>query len=103
VVVFFVAGIGAALSAPSADFDADRVLRPRVGFASIFEAAATESAAPAAAGVPRIEGLRPSPSSFAKVRRTVIDDQTPFVPLAVPRALGEFTELEAQQVKIGER
>ncbi len=41
--------------------------------------------------------------SGAEVRRTVIDDQTPFVPLAVPRASGEFTELEAKQVKIGER
>ena len=41
--------------------------------------------------------------SGAEVRRTVIDDQTPFVPLAVPRAPGEFTELEAKQVKIGQR
>jgi hypothetical protein len=37
------------------------------------------------------------------VRGTVIDDQTPFVPLVVPRASGEHTELEAKQVKIGER
>jgi transposase len=41
--------------------------------------------------------------SSAEVRTTVIDDQTPFVPLVVPRASGEFTELEAKQVKIGER
>jgi hypothetical protein len=41
--------------------------------------------------------------SSAEVRRTVIDDQTPFVPLVVPRASGELTELEAKQVKIGER
>ena len=41
--------------------------------------------------------------SGAEVRRTVIDDQTPFVPLAVPRAPGTFTELEAKQVKIGQR
>ncbi|HYZ41316.1 MAG TPA: IS1634 family transposase [Stellaceae bacterium] len=40
--------------------------------------------------------------SSAEVRRTVIDDQTPFVPLVVPRASG-LTELEAKQVKIGER
>ena len=37
------------------------------------------------------------------MRRTVIDDQTPFVPLVVPRASGELTELEAKQVKIGAR
>jgi DDE family transposase len=41
--------------------------------------------------------------SSAEVRRTVIDDQTPFVPLVVPRASGELTELEAKQVKIGAR
>jgi hypothetical protein len=41
--------------------------------------------------------------SGAEVRRTVIDDPAPFVPLAVPRASGEFTELEAKQVKTGER
>jgi Transposase DDE domain len=41
--------------------------------------------------------------SGTEVRRTVIDDQTPFVPLAVPRASGEVTELEAKQVKIGQR
>ena len=41
--------------------------------------------------------------SSAEVRQTVIDDQTPFVPLAVPRASGEFTELEAKQVKSGAR
>jgi len=41
--------------------------------------------------------------SSAEVRRTVIDDQTPFVPLVVPRASGELTALEAKQVKIGER
>src|SRR5207237_22713 len=34
---------------------------------------------------------------------TVIDDQTPFVPLVVPRGSGELTELEAKQVKIGNR
>jgi hypothetical protein len=39
----------------------------------------------------------------AEVRRTVIDDSTPFVPLVVPRAAGVLTELEAKQVKIGER
>ena len=39
----------------------------------------------------------------AEVRTTVIDDQTPFVPLAVPRASGVFTELEAKQIKIGDR
>jgi len=39
----------------------------------------------------------------AEVRRTVIDDPTPFVPLVVPRAAGVLTELEAKQVKIGER
>jgi len=33
----------------------------------------------------------------------VIDDQTPFVPLVVPRVSGELTELEAKQVKIGNR
>ena len=43
-----------------------------------------------------------SPAS-AEVRRTVIDDQTPFIPLVVPRASGELTELEAKQVKIGAR
>ena len=32
----------------------------------------------------------------AEVRSTVIDDQTPFVPLVVPRVSGELTELEAQ-------
>ena len=37
------------------------------------------------------------------MRRTVIDDQTPFIPLVVPRASGELTELEAKQVKIGAR
>src|SRR6266478_2877572 len=41
--------------------------------------------------------------SSAEVRRTVIDDQTPFVPLVVPRVSGELTELEAKQVKIGNR
>ena len=41
--------------------------------------------------------------SSAEVRRTVLDDQTPFVPLAVPRASGGLTELEAKQVKIDER
>src|SRR5258708_36866102 len=41
--------------------------------------------------------------SSAEVRRTVIDDQTPFVPLVVPRASGELPELEAKQVKIGAR
>jgi transposase len=37
--------------------------------------------------------------SSAEVRRTVIDDQTPFVPLVVPRASGELTELEAKQLR----
>src|SRR5271166_726314 len=41
--------------------------------------------------------------SSAEVRSTVIDDRTPFVPLVVPRASGELTELEAKQVKIGDR
>jgi DDE family transposase len=41
--------------------------------------------------------------SSAEVRTTVIDDQTPFVPLVVPRASGDLTELEAKQVKIGDR
>jgi len=41
--------------------------------------------------------------SSAEVRRTVIDDQTPFVPLVVPRASGDLTELEAKQVEIGDR
>jgi len=41
--------------------------------------------------------------SSAEVRSTVIDDQTPFVPLVVPRVSGELTELEAKQVKIGNR
>jgi hypothetical protein len=41
--------------------------------------------------------------SSAEVRSTVIDDQTPLVPLVVPRASGELTELEAKQVKIGDR
>ena len=41
--------------------------------------------------------------SSAEVRRTVIDDQAPFVPLVVPRASGDLTELEAKQVKIGKR
>jgi hypothetical protein len=41
--------------------------------------------------------------SGTEVRRTVIDDQTPFVPLAAPRTSGEVTELEAKQVKIGKR
>lgn len=41
--------------------------------------------------------------SSTEVRRTVIDDATPFVPLVVPRAAGLLTELEAKQVKIGER
>ena len=41
--------------------------------------------------------------SSAEVRSTVIDDQTPFVPLVVPRVSGELTELEAKQVKIGHR
>src|SRR6201997_2902393 len=41
--------------------------------------------------------------SSAEVRSTVIDDQTPFVPLVVPRVSGELTELEAKQVKIGSR
>src|SRR5207237_504490 len=41
--------------------------------------------------------------SSAEVRSTVIDDQTPFVPLIVPRVSGELTELEAKQVKIGHR
>jgi hypothetical protein len=40
--------------------------------------------------------------SSAEVRRAVIDDRAPFVPLVVPRASG-LTELEAKQVKIGER
>jgi hypothetical protein len=33
----------------------------------------------------------------------VIDDQTPFVPLVVPRVSGGLTELAAKQVKIGNR
>src|SRR6516165_234258 len=41
--------------------------------------------------------------SSAEVRTTVIDDQTSFVPLVVPRACGVLTELEAKQVKIGDR
>jgi hypothetical protein len=41
--------------------------------------------------------------STAEVRSTVIDDQTPFVPLVVPRASGVLTELEAKQLKIGDR
>ena len=41
--------------------------------------------------------------STAEVRSTVIDDQTPFVALVVPRASGVLTELEAKQVKIGDR
>src|SRR5580692_9416167 len=41
--------------------------------------------------------------SSAEVRSTVIDDQTPLVPLVVPRVSGELTELEAKQVKIGSR
>jgi hypothetical protein len=41
--------------------------------------------------------------SSAEVRSTVIDDQTPLVPLVVPRASGDLTELEAKQVKIGDR
>src|SRR5271167_781701 len=41
--------------------------------------------------------------SSAEVRSTVIDDQTPFVPLVVPRASGDLTELQAKQVKIGGR
>src|SRR6266566_4536929 len=41
--------------------------------------------------------------SSAEVRSTVIDDQTPFVPLVVPRASGDLTELEAKQVEIGDR
>jgi Transposase DDE domain len=41
--------------------------------------------------------------SGTEVRRTVTDDQTPFVPLAAPRTSGEVTELEAKQVKIGKR
>jgi len=41
--------------------------------------------------------------SSTEVRRTVIDDATPFVPLVVPRAAGVLTELEAKQVNIGER
>jgi hypothetical protein len=41
--------------------------------------------------------------STAEVRSTVIDDQTPFVPLVVPRASGVLTELEAKEVKIGDR
>src|ERR1700730_15436482 len=41
--------------------------------------------------------------SSAEVRSTVIDDQTPFVPLVVPRVSGELTALEAKQVKIGGR
>src|SRR6202011_2896468 len=41
--------------------------------------------------------------SSAEVRSTVIDDQTPFVPLVVPRVSGELTELEAKQGKIGNR
>lgn len=41
--------------------------------------------------------------SSTEVRRTVIDDATPFVPLVVPRAAGVPTELEAKQVNISER
>src|SRR5258708_39862713 len=41
--------------------------------------------------------------STAELRSTVIDEQTPFVPLVVPRVSGELTELEAKQVKIGNR
>jgi len=41
--------------------------------------------------------------SSAEVRSTVIEDRTPFVALVVPRALGDLTELEAKQVKIGDR
>jgi hypothetical protein len=41
--------------------------------------------------------------SSAEVRSTVIEDRTPFVPLVVPRASGVLTELEAKQVKIGDR
>ena len=38
-----------------------------------------------------------------EVRELVIDDQTPFVPLVVPRVRATYTELEAKQVKIGNR
>src|SRR5881394_3651514 len=48
-----------------------------------------------------VRGLRER--SSAEVRSTVIDDQMPFVPLVVPRVSGELTELEAKQVKIGNR
>ncbi len=41
--------------------------------------------------------------SSAAVRGTVIDDQAPSVPLVVPRVSGDLTELEAKQVKIGNR
>src|SRR6266446_5631527 len=41
--------------------------------------------------------------SSTEVRSTVIEDRTPFVPLVVPRASGDLTELEAKQVKIGDR
>src|SRR5258707_174790 len=37
--------------------------------------------------------------SSAEVRSTVIDDQTPFVPLVVPPVSGELTELAGKQVK----
>src|SRR6267143_352880 len=40
--------------------------------------------------------------SSAEVRSTVIDDQTPFVPLVVPRVSGELTELEAKHVAVDE-
>src|SRR5207244_13001786 len=41
--------------------------------------------------------------SSAEVRSTVIDDQAPFVPLVVPRVSGDLTELDAKQVKLGNR
>jgi hypothetical protein len=37
----------------------------------------------------------------AEVRSTVIDDQTPFVPLVVPRVSGELTELEHEALGAG--
>ncbi len=41
--------------------------------------------------------------SSAEVRSTVLDDRTPFVPLAVPRASGALTELEAKQVNTAKK
>src|SRR6266566_7435804 len=65
----FLAGIAcAAASLATSDFDPERVLRLRAGCAADFVSATAEAdTVVVAAGATSAAGLRPSPSSFARV------------------------------------